>query len=151
MRVRRVESGVGFNVWTVQGTWFWLLVYPDRHGGAIGAAATEVEAVREACAAIDLLSELGCDCGLSPCLSSSANPCASAFQPRNDVTLIRAFPHSREPSEFGVRFKVDGASAVIGREHPGRKRGSNLQKLRKRYNNVWHSSLASYAARVAAA
>jgi len=53
MPVRRDASGFGINVWTAHGSWFWLLVYPDRHGGATGAAPTEAEAVREARAAIE--------------------------------------------------------------------------------------------------
>jgi hypothetical protein len=44
---------VGINLWTAHGSWFWLLVYPDRHGGATGAAPTEAEAVREARAAFE--------------------------------------------------------------------------------------------------
>ncbi|MGH7865433.1 MAG: hypothetical protein ACREQB_10605 [Candidatus Binataceae bacterium] len=37
--------GTGFQVWTAQHTWFWLVVNPHRSGGTIGAAATEVDAV----------------------------------------------------------------------------------------------------------
>lgn len=54
MRIGKDDAGLGFNLWTVQGAWFWSLVYPDRHGGAIGAAATEAEAVDEARKTIEL-------------------------------------------------------------------------------------------------
>jgi len=45
MRTPRNDCPMRFNVWNVHGTWFWSLVYPDQHGGAIGAAASEPEAV----------------------------------------------------------------------------------------------------------
>ena len=53
----RVGPAEGFDVWNVQGTWFWLLIYPHRGGGAIGVAPTRTEAVREASMAIDRQSE----------------------------------------------------------------------------------------------
>jgi hypothetical protein len=53
----RVGSAEGFDVWNVQDTWFWLLIYPHRGGGAIGVAPTKTEAVREASTASDQLSE----------------------------------------------------------------------------------------------
>src|SRR5262249_48145607 len=52
MGTRRTEYAASFNLWTIQGTWFWLLLYPDRRGGRIGAAASEAEAMAEAKAAI---------------------------------------------------------------------------------------------------
>ena len=55
--MHRVGSAEGFDLWNVQGAWFWLLIYPHRGGGAIGVAPTKTEAVREACMAIDRLSE----------------------------------------------------------------------------------------------
>jgi hypothetical protein len=45
--------GMSFDAWTNQQTWFWSVVNPNRNGGTIGAAATEVDAVREACMSID--------------------------------------------------------------------------------------------------
>ncbi len=48
--------GTHFEVWTAQQTWFWCLVDPHRNGGAIGAAASEVEAVREATLSIEAIS-----------------------------------------------------------------------------------------------
>jgi hypothetical protein len=54
-RERRVHHGIGFDLWTGQYTWFWKLA--DR--GAIGAALSQPQAVREACIAIDELLE--CD------------------------------------------------------------------------------------------
>jgi len=71
---------MSFNLWTVQGTWFWSLVYPDRHGGAIGAAASEAEALGEAQAAIKRLPQLLDDTPLAP--------------PRDDSRFIRRFQRS---------------------------------------------------------
>jgi hypothetical protein len=49
----RHYQGLGFEVWDGQQTWFWLVLNPNRDGGAIGAAATENAAVRDACRSID--------------------------------------------------------------------------------------------------
>jgi hypothetical protein len=43
---------------TDQETWLWFVVIPNRDGGTIGAAATEMDAMREACESIDEMSEL---------------------------------------------------------------------------------------------
>jgi hypothetical protein len=48
--------GTHFEVWTAQQTWFWCLINPHRNGGAIGAAASEAEAVREATLSIEAIS-----------------------------------------------------------------------------------------------
>jgi len=53
MRSNRFHWGTGFEVWTAQQTWFWFVVNPHRSGGTIGAAATEAEALREACLSIE--------------------------------------------------------------------------------------------------
>jgi len=45
--------GTDFEVWDGQPTWFWFVIDPYRDGGAIGAAATEADAIREACRSID--------------------------------------------------------------------------------------------------
>jgi hypothetical protein len=42
---------------TDQETGLWFVVIPDRNGGTIGAAATEMDAMREACESIDEMSE----------------------------------------------------------------------------------------------
>ena len=50
--------GIGFELWSNQRVWFWSAVNLCGNAGAIGAATTEAEAVREACAAIEELSAL---------------------------------------------------------------------------------------------
>jgi len=52
----RSYLGNGFEVWNRQRTWFWCVADPHHNGGTIGAAPTEVEAVREACALIEDMS-----------------------------------------------------------------------------------------------
>jgi hypothetical protein len=42
-----------FQVWNGPSNWFWFVPY--GHGGVIGAALTEAEAIREACAAIETM------------------------------------------------------------------------------------------------
>lgn len=61
MRVRRDHWGAGFELWTGGQSWFWYLRDPCRAGGAIGAAATEADAVREARAAIEEMSAEPCE------------------------------------------------------------------------------------------
>jgi hypothetical protein len=48
--------GTSFNVWNRRRTWFWSV--PDQHGngGVIGTAATEAEAVSDACSSIEAMS-----------------------------------------------------------------------------------------------
>jgi hypothetical protein len=45
--------GTGFTVWNREQTWFWKVVNQPLSSGAVGAAATEAEAVREACSSIE--------------------------------------------------------------------------------------------------
>jgi hypothetical protein len=52
----RSHQGTNFEIWNAQQTWFWLVANPHRNGGAIGAAATEEQAVREACSSIEVMS-----------------------------------------------------------------------------------------------
>ena len=49
----RIHLGTRFEIWTGQQSWFWRFSDPSRGGGSIGAAATETDAVREACLAIE--------------------------------------------------------------------------------------------------
>ena len=53
MRIRRDHMGTGFEVWDDHQTWFWSVISSHRNGGAIGEAAREDEAVREACQSIE--------------------------------------------------------------------------------------------------
>src|SRR5215472_18347910 len=52
----RSYLGIDFKLWSNQRVWFWSVANPYSNGGAIGAAATEAEAVREACTAIEEIS-----------------------------------------------------------------------------------------------
>ena|SRR5215469_8296590 len=49
----RTHLGTRFEIWTGQQSWFWRFSDPGRGGGSIGVAATETDAVREACLAIE--------------------------------------------------------------------------------------------------
>ena len=80
MRMRKPECTVSFNLWTVQGTWFWSLVYSARHGGVIGAAASMAEALGEAQAVIERLPQLHNNTLLAP--------------PRDNSKFIRRFQRS---------------------------------------------------------
>jgi hypothetical protein len=48
--------GICFQVWNGPQTWFWFVVNPHRDGGAIGAAASEADAMREARLSIEEIS-----------------------------------------------------------------------------------------------
>ena len=47
MRLRKFR-GISFDVWNGRHTWFWFVADASRGGAAIGAAANEADAVREA-------------------------------------------------------------------------------------------------------
>ena len=49
----RNHLGTSFTVWKRRQTWFWLVVNQHDNGGTIGTAATENEAVSEACCSIE--------------------------------------------------------------------------------------------------
>jgi hypothetical protein len=53
MNNTRHYLGIDFDVWEAQQRWLWCVIDPHRDGGAIGAAACEIDAVREACHSID--------------------------------------------------------------------------------------------------
>jgi hypothetical protein len=53
MNNTRHYLGIDFEVWEAQQRWLWCVIDPHRDGGAIGAAASEIDAVREACLSID--------------------------------------------------------------------------------------------------
>jgi hypothetical protein len=57
---RRYHSGMGYDLWANQGAWFWGLVNLRVKGGIVGAARTKAEAIREARAAIEELSNVFC-------------------------------------------------------------------------------------------
>jgi hypothetical protein len=54
---RKYHRGLAVDLWTKQGAWFWQLASRCRGAGTIGSALTENEALREACAAIEEVSE----------------------------------------------------------------------------------------------
>ena len=60
MRISKHHLGVGFEVWNAQETWFWLVANTNRNG-VIGAAATESDAMREARASIEEISDSNVD------------------------------------------------------------------------------------------
>ncbi|HSY78452.1 MAG TPA: hypothetical protein VK884_02525 [Verrucomicrobiae bacterium] len=47
MRISKHHLGVGFEVWHSQQSWFWFVANTNRNG-VIGAAATELDAMRDA-------------------------------------------------------------------------------------------------------
>jgi hypothetical protein len=47
----RTYLGTDFDIWTGQQSWFWR--FSNRNHGSVGAAASESDAVREACRAIE--------------------------------------------------------------------------------------------------
>src|SRR5258708_15739531 len=49
----RHHLGIGVEVWKAQESWYWLVARPGLNAGAIGAAATEAGAMRDACWSIE--------------------------------------------------------------------------------------------------
>jgi len=66
------SRAMGVDLWTIRGAWFWQLAGRCRGGGAIGAASTKSEALREAYAAVE---EASARCArlASPNLSEGAS------------------------------------------------------------------------------
>ena len=135
MRMHKTQCAMSFNLWTVQGTWFWSLVYPDRHGGAIGAAASMAEAVGEAQAVIERFPQLHDD---------------TPLMPGDDSMFTRPFQSSKD-SQFHIGSKVDGATNDFACSHASRKLSSRMRTMSESYNNLWQLTLRQYAARVDAA
>ena len=50
---RKFRRGLGVDLWTERGAWFWRLALRCCAGGTIGSALTEDEALREAYAAAE--------------------------------------------------------------------------------------------------
>ncbi|SRR5216684_3751805 len=53
---RKYHRGLGFDLWTNRGAWFWQLARRCCGAGAIGSALTENEALGEAYAAVEEVS-----------------------------------------------------------------------------------------------
>jgi hypothetical protein len=128
---------VSFNVWSVRGTWFWSLFYPDRHGGAIGAAASEAEAVWEAQAAIERLAQLRDESGIA--------------ETHCDDSRVAARLRNSKDSQFPAGLQVDNASSDFSRVRASRTQNSQMRTIGESYNKLWRLTLLQYAARVAAA
>ncbi len=45
--------GTSFTVWSRRRSWFWMVLNQNGNGGMIGTAATEAEAIRDACSSIE--------------------------------------------------------------------------------------------------
>jgi hypothetical protein len=83
MTSSRYYQGLGFNLWTSRGAWFWQLVNRCRGAGAIGAAPTETEALGEVYAAIE---EVSARCPLAaPALTLSGNESREPESPPQKV------------------------------------------------------------------
>ena len=81
MRISKHHLGVGYDVWNTQETWFWFVANTNRNG-VIGAAATESDAIREARASIEELSDSklrpGWECSLGKLARYLASVCNAA-------------------------------------------------------------------------
>ncbi len=78
MRISKHHLGIGFEVWNAQQSWFWFVANTSRNG-MIGAAATESDAVREAHASIEEISNsnmrAGWECSLGKLAKYLASVC----------------------------------------------------------------------------
>jgi len=79
----RNHLGTSFTVWKRRQSWFWLVLDQHGNGGAIGTAATEADAVREACTSIEEMA--------GQRLSSAPSP-ASGVGKALAPALNRAYP-----------------------------------------------------------
>jgi hypothetical protein len=137
MQKRRSEYAVRFKIWTAQGTWFWSLVYRDRHGGAIGAAPSQAVAVVEARAAIEGLHEL-------------PQRDFGKLRGRDASRFTRGF-HSSKDSRIRNALKVDCATGDCECSERLWHRSSGMRAIAGKYNHLWRMTLQHYAARLAEA
>ena len=94
-RNQRQYLGILFEVWDSNQSWFWFVIDPHCEGGSIGAAASEMEAVRDACRSID---EMMCSY-LPPCSADTAVPWN---KPQGkDMTRTAAIAHAHEQLRSG--------------------------------------------------
>ena len=97
----RNHMGIGFEVWSKQHSWFWLVVNSHHGAGAIGAAASEAEAVREAYSSIEEISvrRVVGDRAMKPAsLQSQVIPLAAAGWERALINLERYLVDVRGPA-----------------------------------------------------
>ena len=99
--------GMSFDAWTNQQTWFWSVVNPSRNGGTIGAAATEVDAVREACMSIDESSAERRGC--AAVWRATAGTASNAALHRTESTIVAGWERSLASLE---RYLGCGAGAT---------------------------------------
>ena len=83
MRISKHHLGVGYEVWNARETWFWFVANTNRNG-VIGAAATESDAMREARASIEEISDSNVD--VRPCWERSLGKLARYLACFSDPT-----------------------------------------------------------------
>jgi len=135
MTALRTDLAVCFNVWTSHRTWFWSLIYPDRQGGAIGAAASEAEALNEANAAIERLPQPG-------------NVDVTYSRRSGDSKLIQKCDILKN-SQCHISGRREAANDELACSRAGQKGRAKLLPLGAGYSNLWQLTLQQYAARVA--
>src|SRR5438128_833743 len=137
MQKRRTEYAASFKVWTTHGTWFWSLFYPDQHGGAIGAAPSQAEAMREAQAALECVPQL------PHYESGKVGGCEVS-------TFARRFNGSID-LRISTAPELDHASGGCECSEGSGNRSSRMRAVAARYNELWRMTLQQYAARIAGA
>jgi hypothetical protein len=101
MRNSRDHLGARFEVWTGESTWFWHVFNPHNNGGAVGVAATEADAIREACMAIE-------------------ERCTSGCETTSSARLIIDFPtKGGAPSPLGGQSPVDESRTAFASQQGG--------------------------------
>jgi hypothetical protein len=136
MQRRKNDCAPSFNLWTAHRTWFWSLAYPDRQGGAIGAAGSQAEALSEAHAAIERLPQPGDESGLM-------------LAPLDDSAFMRPFQNSNN-SHDPIGREIDRLTGDLEGSRMAPKRRTGVRTIADCYNDLWRLSLQHYAARVAA-
>ena len=80
MRISKNHLGVAFEVWNAQQSWFWFVANTNRNA-MIGAAATESDAIRDACSIIEEISNSAIHPGWESTLGSLARYLACVRDP----------------------------------------------------------------------
>jgi hypothetical protein len=133
--MKRTECIASFKLWTSQRTWFWSLIYPDREGGAIGAATSKAKALHDVHAAIERLRH-------------QRDTVVTLVAPFEDSKLIRGC-RSSKGSQFHFGGRRAAANGKLASSSAAPKRRAKMPALTRSYSDLWQLTLHQYAARVA--
>ena len=77
MRTTNYHLNIGYEVWKGPDAWLWLVISPYRNAGTIGVAASQDQAARDACLAIEEMNAWLCPSAVASAWANSSTPQSS--------------------------------------------------------------------------